>query len=919
MVEREGARDREASRRLAEELEATGIALAGDVGVEMLVRAADIRHSELDDPRAAMVLLRRVLKDAPHARLAIGRALDLAQTMEAHADLADLLALGARATEKPATRARLVVRRADVLATKLGRIAEARGLYREAARLAPHTPLAVDAERAADRIDDRLHAEREGRKSSVELSPVETGPLRFHETSEATEDDPDEALEQLRLQIGARAPLDQSLVAQAIELGLEKNLYDVAARVLPWMSQARRVALLDEIASGADGAQDPGAADRVRAAAFADAPHELAYFEAMVRLVAASGDQEGLARALERRAAAAGPDGLLALSEDIEDGPRRIRVLVELVRHAVFKDSLEETLAASEELARRLNAPRLLARVLAAGASHAWLPGPDRGAILLRLARVLRDDLGDTEGARVVEREARAMLARDTDTQPDTPSPVQRGAPPSEASTDPDPGFAPPTLMDTPFSAPTLHDPIDRMEPIGPTLGEPDAFGAETLVDAQVSGGDVLQIARQGRFGEAADGLEILAPAIRASVAHYVARLARVAGDHAAAERALLTAWEVANDDDLRDELSREAATLAREGGPWCAALLEVGAAADQAVRRAVGLAAYATGRSAIAARVLEAVCAEDPEDTEVAAALIASADEERAQALAEQFEEPATNRLRIVLARRAVERGDGADGVRLLRAALALDPGDIEAAKTAFELSTRFSDHVLVDEALRCVRMACVERHDRAGAFLASAVLVARSADDAADRRTYEAHRHELSLTPRAPVPSDWLADLEAALKDAEPPTLDATTPPVADVPPGALEAVDAVRTAFGGRDVQLRADVAVRVQPNAPRWVAVPAPLFAYPRRLRFDLGRAMAAVQDPRLAPGLAFAPEEDEAPPAAVMALDRAGLIAVQDPALALAEIGPRTARGLALTRYALSDGLQRVWSTMGIGL
>lgn len=910
MADGEGARDREASRRLAEELEATGIALAGDVGVEMLVRAADIRDSELNDPRAAMVLLRRVLKDAPGARLAIGRALSLAQRMEAHEDLADLLALAARATEKQATRARLVVRRADVLATNLGRIAEARGLYREAARLSPHTPLSADAERAADRIDDRLAAEREGRKSRVELSAVETGPLRFEETS--TDDDPDEALEQLRHAIGARAPLDQSLVEKAIELGLSKGLYDVAARVLPWMSIPRRVALLDEIASGADGAQDPTAADRVRAAAFADAPQQITYFEAMVRVVRASGDEEGLARALERRAAAAGPDGLLALSEHVTDGPRRIRVLVELVRNAIYKDSLEETLAASERLAKTLDAPRLLARVLAAGASHTWLPGPDRGAILMRLARVLREDVGDSEGARVVEREAKAMLARGPDTQPDSRSPL------ADVPTEPESGFDAPTLLDpkaSPFDAPTLHDAA-----FAPSTEE-DAFGAPTLLDASGSQGAeaVLGLVRQGRFVEASAGLDGVGVELRAEVGLPLARLARVGGDFTAAERALISAWEVANDDALRAALTREAAALARVGGPWCDGLLDVTAEAELEVRRDVGLAAYAVGRTEVAARFLEGVCAEDPDDAEVAAALVDVVDEDRAQALAERFEEPSTNVLRIALARRAVDRGDGGTGVRLLRAALSVDPGDIEAAKTAFELSTRFADHVLVDEALRCVRMACVERQDRIGAFLASAVLVARSVDDAADRMTYEAHRHELEPTPRAPVPPGWIDDLEDRLEAPALPTEADEAPPLAELSAGALEAVDAVRTAFEGRDIDIRIADDVRVRSTPPRWAAVPSALLAYPRRLRFDLARSFAALTDPRLLAGLSFAPEEDEAPPAAVMALDRAGLIAVQDPALALAEVGPRTARGLALTRYALSERLLAVWTAMGLGL
>ncbi len=913
MADGEGARDREASRRLAEELEATGIALAGDVGVEMLVRAADIRDSELNDPRAAMVLLRRVLKDAPTARLAIGRALSLAQRMDAHEDLADLLALAARATEKQATRARLVVRRADVLATNLGRIAEARGLYREAARLSPHTPLAADAERAADRIADRLAAEREGRPSRVELSAVETGPLRFEETS--TDDDPDEALEQLRHAIGARAPLDQSLVEKAIELGLSKGLYDVAARVLPWMSIPRRVALLDEIASGADGAQDPTAADRVRAAAFADAPQQITYFEAMVRVVRASGDEEGLARALERRAAAAGPDGLLALSEHVTDGPRRIRVLVELVRNAIYKDSLEQTLEASERLAKTLDAPRLLARVLAAGASHTWLPGPDRGAILMRLARVLREDVEDSEGARVVEREAKAMLARGPDTQPDSRSPL------ADVPTEPESGFEAPTLLDTkasPFDAPTLHDAASSV----PTEDEASgAFGAPTLLDVSATQGAeaVLGLVRQGRFVEASARLDEVGVELRAAVGLPLARLARVGGDFTAAERALTTAWEVANDDVLRAALTREAAALARAGGPWCDALLDVTAEAELEVRRDVGLAAYTVGRSKVAARFLEGVCAEDPDDAEVAAALVDVVDEDRAQALAERFEEPSTNVLRIALARRAVERGDGGSGVRLLRAALSVDPGDIEAAKTAFELSTRFADHVLVDEALRCVRMACVERQDRIGAFLASAVLVARSVDDAADRMTYEAYRHELEPTPRAPVPAGWIDDLEDRL---EAPTLPAEAdeaPPLAELSAGALEAVDAVRTAFAGRDIDIRIADDVRVRSTPPRWAAVPSSLLAYPRRLRFDLARAFAALADPRLLAGLSFAPEEDEAPPAAVMALDRAGLIAVQDPALALAEVGPRTARGLALTRYALSERLLTVWTAMGLGL
>lgn len=952
MGKSEDPRGREASRRLAEELEATGIALSGDVGVEMLVRAADIRHTELDDPHAAMVLLRRVLKDAPRSRLALGRALHLATSMGAHEDLAELLALAANATDKASSRARLVVRRADVLATKLGRIAEARSAYRDAARLSPHTPLSADATAAAERIDHRLEAEREGRDSDVEMVAVEHGALRFEESVLAEEGDPDEALERLRVRIGARAPLDETLILEAVQLGLSKGLYDVAARVLPWMSSARRVAVLDEIATGADGAQDPTSARDARAAAFVEAPEVDAYFDAMIAIVREREDEEGLARAIERHAAADGPDGLLELTEEVKRGARRIRVLVELVRNAESPGALDETLERSEILANELGEPRTVARVLAAGASHAWLPGPDRGAILLRLARLLRTALDDNEGARVVEREAKAMMVRSgPDTMPDRPSPLYRAA--SNETTD-GPDAPVDDEAETIDVTTETADDAAAVESAGPTrrsssAGESDpgsngagdvldsptydegTIGADTARSTEALADEVasmvadridpLTLARSGRIVEAVAALDRLPADVRVDVSRIVADLAGVAGLFEPAASALNAGWAVAESPEARETILAGAATLATRGGPWCAAILDDGAP-PAAVGRAIGLAAYARGDHERAARHLEPVVALDPGDEVAARALLASVDAARAAELAEKLPAAKDVATKIVRARQAAAQNDESESLRMLFAALDTDPCSVEAARAAFEIASRTREDALVDDALRRWRIACFERQERSAAFLVSAVLVARSADEPADRMTYEAYRHELRLQPRAALPKGYLADLEAQLT----PTLVTPSDPPPTAAPlsvldGALEAIDAVRAAFRMLDVEVRQAEGDRVQASAgpPRWVAIPAALAAYPRRLRFELGRGMAALADPRLHPALDFVQEHDEAPPAAVKALDRAGLIAVGDPALALAEVGPRTARGLELTSYALSEALLGVWAAMGIGL
>lgn len=842
-------RSLEAARRLAEELEATGIALSGDLAVEMLVKAADIRSRELSDPASAMVLLRRVLKDAPRSRLAIGQALQLAERMGADEDLAELLALAVRVTKDRVSTARLIARRADLLATKLGRIAEARGLYRDAARLVPHTALGSAADAAADRIDVRLAEERAGQKGAP-LDVVDDGPLRFDEIT-VSHDDPDDALESLRNEIGARAPLDQTLVLKGVRIGIEKGRLNVIARLLPWMSADRRAALLEEIAVGAEVTDDADAARHARAAAFLDAPSVDPYFDAVIGLV---DDAENVARVLERRAAVAGSQGLLDHTERIDDEKRRAKVLVQLVRQAPDIDTLESALAVSEALAKKMDSMRQLARVLSAAASHSWLPGPKRGAILLRLATVLETELDDAEGARVVEREAHAMMARSGDTQPDTPSPLYSGAT---------------KAPDTDRKTIALADEVESI--------------AKRVLSVEADA-DPLELARAGHFGAAVDALGRVEGPRRAALAVRLSERLRVTNDLEGAARALNAGLVTEGD---RTALMTEAAKIAAGGGPWIGSLLDDGAPnGDPDLARAIGFAAARAGLKKLAETQLSIAADDDPDDDDVKRTLL-------------------------------TVRGDDEGATSLADA----PSGSSAAARAAFEVAVDARDDVRIDEALRRLRSSYLENNDIPAAFVAAAALVARSADETDDRLTYQAHRNGLRMAPKATLPEDWLADLSEAL--GPPPSLSA--PPTTRTPlspsDAARASIDAARAAFAmpGAIVSASPDGRVHAHPGPPFAVAVPPSVVAYPRRLRFALARGMAAALDPRLRPGLDYAHDADDVPPPAVRALDRAGLVLAADLAVALAEVGPRTARGLALTRYAVLGPFLSICSAMGLGL
>jgi len=143
---REALELEDGSHRASDRLQAVGL----------LLRAAELRQSGLGDAEGARTLLRRAVQLVPEHRQALNRYTQLCANEERWEELAQVLDLSAKAAKDDEERARVLAHRGDVLGRKLGRLAEARSMYREVARLAADPGLKAAAEQAVRQLEQLL-------------------------------------------------------------------------------------------------------------------------------------------------------------------------------------------------------------------------------------------------------------------------------------------------------------------------------------------------------------------------------------------------------------------------------------------------------------------------------------------------------------------------------------------------------------------------------------------------------------------------------------------------------------------------------------------------------------------------------------------------------------------------------------------
>jgi tetratricopeptide (TPR) repeat protein len=518
--------------QLADELEDAAVRLERELQAELLVRAADIHRISLGDPSRALALLRRALHADAQSKSAIARLKELAEARGDYTELAEVLEHAAKVAPNDEQRAQLLAHRGDVLGKKLGRIVEARSLYREAARLTASTDLRDAALDAAKRIEAILGERRSSSPTStlVDWQPVATQSVaiddvkavyvrrersdsgsrsgRSPEVSRSRPDsnpsqatplfrragvhlesndkeqarqlidaglqiDPDNELgrqllrrllrsqgrhselldilvelsERSRKPVNAELalreaaqlaagplgdmdraialyqkclshePVSEEALGEALSRGIGMGIIDIAQRVLPKMEPARRALLVTQLAQAAMMTGDDRASREFRAASFADAPQDATSFQAAVEVLRSSKDEEQLGRVLELRLEVihdrverrAIDFELAALRESQGKLREAAEALLDSIRLAHGDDDITDAILAIDRLSRHTRDRTLLARAHESAAERDGLLPKLKARHLRELARVLSEEIGDPERARITFAEAEAV------------------------------------------------------------------------------------------------------------------------------------------------------------------------------------------------------------------------------------------------------------------------------------------------------------------------------------------------------------------------------------------------------------------------------------------------------------------------------------------------------------------------------
>lgn len=459
--------------------------------------------------------------------------------------------------------------------------------------------------------------------------------------------------------------------------------------------------------------------------------------------------------------------------------------------------------------------------------------------------------------------------------------------------------------------------------------GEVDA-ALEMLRAASCAAGDLVAarawvevgdgMLASGRAAEAAEcltrALEIVVgcdPAFESSVRRALSQARARCGDHRSAADVLLPL--------VADRTRAAPSDLAQVGA------LLVGAGDAQAARP-----------------WLEEAVASDPADVETAALLIevlgGLRDRSGIDALATVVDgaEIARSKRALWLAsvaavkRRLGDIGGAERAVTLARGVVRAEPRVLEEL---FHLGREASRDEWIDEALHALCAVAVDRGDRTRAFVTACVLVARGTASPEARLTYEALRGRVSTRPRAPIGCAWFERwLPAGGAVSQSPS-DAPIPwgppieitgELADVLHAlALPlAVDRFETLRLVEDGEASMDYAVRTHPLPAIGLSERA-TGRLIKRFRFEVARAMVALQNERLARALHRERSRDVEPARAEPVseeqgvLDRAALVLSGDPSIALEVVGARSPRGKALSAFAVSEELPALWERLGLGV
>lgn len=771
-------------------------------------------------------------------------------------------------------------------------------------------------------------------------------------------------------------PIDEAVLGEAVLRGVGQGRFDLAARVLPRWDALRRAELIERLAGNALLRGDDQAALELRAAAFFDDPREVRSFQAAVEILRAKKDETNLARALELRSKACEDPTerravlfeLASLREILGQPMEAAEALLESIRISSAEDDVNDALSSIDRLSTTARERTLLTRAHGAAAAREGLENAERARHLLELAVIL-EELGDADSARAARSEAEA--ARGMGERP----PIQIVDPFTSFEADPsiramqnatDSDWSKAveltsmdTLIDRSLSAQErerLHratleaarrsgSPVD--EQIGwhiseaardtldsvrvlPSLLPADEDAAVTpaalpaaLSDMPAPAADPIEEIRVAvRRGQLEAALAKLAstmvdgehPPADARLWLDAGNLARSFGRHEDAERCLSRAIDLADSDVLARTARRSLAEAFIAAGAYRDAALAliptVEADRTQGRERALELSRigelfFRDGDLFMAAGWLDDALNEDPACASAAIALVSifAAKEDRAgvaelSAKVERASLAMAQRARWLTALGEAKRalGDRSGAQDAFALALVSDPLLIEPAESLIELGREASRADWIDDGLRELRARALARGSRSRGFLASALLVARGSAHEDDRATYESLRVALPSKPRAPIDARaLLASLSGADRATAP--LSEPAPIARDVrfeSPVMREVIDALEASLTGAPVAVSAlglgeDLAKKDLKKA----------------IFFDVARRYLATQSPD---ALAVEP-----------VLDRAALVILQDPLIALETVGLGSSRGDELIAFAASGALPELWSLHGLGL
>jgi hypothetical protein len=284
-----------------------------------------------------------------------------------------------------------------------------------------------------------------------------------------------------------------------------------------------------------------------------------------------------------------------------------------------------------------------------------------------------------------------------------------------------------------------------------------------------------------------------------------------------------------------------------------------------------------------------------------------------------ERYPPAARAELLVARAGALMGQGDSGSAISLYQQALERDPQAIRPAEELLAIGIGSGQDGVIDQALEALR-ARLLGVDPTRAFLAAACRVARGQAPEAERQTYELGRLALNLRPTTALSKGWVGEwlglFRAGGEVVLPP---AQVGPELELSPAERQAVSDVEVAFGlvGTVVHPGSGGGVELLDRTPPRIGVPPALRGRVRRLRFELGRALAAVVEPQLIRPLLEPSGPGVAPDLGELVLDRAGLVVGGDPAVALEAVGPHSPRGIRLLAFATSRGLAELWGRLGV--